>query len=540
MKREQILYQEEKETIASLTKSNPKKALLLSKKLKKKVREDHNELEIAYADYYIASSELHLEHCEKCVDIISNITHVFKKYQQKDWIHKCYNLRGVANIMLGDNEKALSDFLLASSYCVKRSDRLLTQNNIGILYYNLHSYEDAYRYFKKCYDQTIRYYTKTNSNLALPLFICQLNLADVLGYLGKYEDAMHYIDEIEEMSSTHEDIASDLENNKLSFILCKAKLYFGMANLKEALDASEQIDQLLQAQYINWESYIDLQDIIPLLTRYGFLDMAQRLLDKVYKNAQKVDKPAFWIGYYTCAIDYYKASQNIAVLLDCYDQYFYYAKLKTIEDNKKFVRDIQTKLSLEKALEKQKATEEKAEKMRLLSETDALTGILNRLSLNKLCEKMFLKSQQNGTSIGLILFDVDYFKEYNDTYGHVAGDTCLQTVAKILNSFSDSKHFVARYGGDEFLLMALEQTDQEMQSLAEKIRVKIYEENLTHIGSHLPEKRVSLSMGVTNHIPSMSETIMDRIQYTDQALYEAKHTRRGSIHFNKSYHETFS
>ena len=178
--------------------------------------------------------------------------------------------------------------------------------------------------------------------------------------------------------------------------------------------------------------------------------------------------------------------------------------------------------------------------MRLLSETDALTGILNRLSLNKLCEKMFLKSQQNGTSIGLILFDVDYFKEYNDTYGHVAGDTCLQTVAKILNSFSDSKHFVARYGGDEFLLMALEQTDQEMQSLAEKIRVKIYEENLTHIGSHLPEKRVSLSMGVTNHIPSMSETIMDRIQYTDQALYEAKHTRRGSIHFNKSYHETFS
>lgn len=540
MKREHILYQEEKETITSLTKSNPKKALLLSKKLKKKVREDHNELEIAYADYYIAFSELHLEHYEKCIDIISRVIHVFIKNMQKDVIHKCYNLRGVANAILGDNHKALSDFLLASSYCIKRSDRLLMQNNIGILYFNLQSYKEAYSYFKKCYDQTVHYYTKTKTNLVLPLFICQLNLADVLGHLGKYEDAIHYIDEIEKMSSTHEDIASDLENNKLAFVLCKAKLYFGMANLKDALDASEQIDELLQAQYVNWESYVDLQNIIPSLTRYGFLDMAQKLLDKVYKNAQKVDKPAFWIGYYTCAIDYYKASQNIAVLLDCYDQYFYYAKLKTIEDNKKFVRDIQTKLSLEKALEKQKATEEKAEKMKLLSETDALTGILNRLSLNKLCEKMFIKSQQNGTSIGLILFDVDYFKEYNDTYGHVAGDACLQTVAKILNSFSDSKHFVARYGGDEFLLMALEQTDQEMLALAEKIRVKICVENLPHVGSHLPEKRVSLTMGVTNHIPSMSETIMDRIQYTDQALYEAKHTRRGSIHFNKSHHETSS
>ncbi len=160
--------------------------------------------------------------------------------------------------------------------------------------------------------------------------------------------------------------------------------------------------------------------------------------------------------------------------------------------------------------------------LKALVNLDGLTQVANRHCFDEYFEREWLRSQREQTYLAIILCDVDYFKRYNDRFGHQAGDVCLQKVAQgISQAIKRPADLVARYGGEEFVVI-LPQTKGEMAlQIAETIRECIIDLNLEHPESDASD-RVSLSLGITSMIPSLLYTKEQLLETADKALYEAK------------------
>ncbi|WP_393965663.1 GGDEF domain-containing protein [Exiguobacterium sp. S22-S28] len=158
---------------------------------------------------------------------------------------------------------------------------------------------------------------------------------------------------------------------------------------------------------------------------------------------------------------------------------------------------------------------------------DALTGIPNRRAFDEHLETSFAFAKEARTDVALILIDVDEFKRYNDTYGHLKGDWCLQKVAGTLKKYADDFGQVSRYGGEEFAVILTEQAD-EVFHVAERIRSEILQLNIEHM-AYQPLCRVSVSIGLAVVRPHDRMQEGDLIVLADQALYRAKSSGRNRI-----------
>ncbi len=176
------------------------------------------------------------------------------------------------------------------------------------------------------------------------------------------------------------------------------------------------------------------------------------------------------------------------------------------------------------------------QRLRALTILDGLTGIANRRRFDEVLENEWQRLAREKMPISLILCDIDYFKLYNDTYGHLAGDACLQQVAQAIAACARRPaDVVARYGGEEFAAILPDTDDRGADIMAERIRHQIAALQLPHEKS-IVSPYVTLSMGITTtvppaHLPS-AKTL---INAADTALYRAKETGRDRVcisHYN--------
>ncbi|NEO26790.1 MAG: GGDEF domain-containing protein, partial [Kamptonema sp. SIO4C4] len=165
-------------------------------------------------------------------------------------------------------------------------------------------------------------------------------------------------------------------------------------------------------------------------------------------------------------------------------------------------------------------------KLTSLAEIDGLTGIYNRRSFDKQLNKEWLFCQENEQFLSLILADVDYFKDYNDCYGHQAGDDCLKKIAKTLDRITNRpEYFTARYGGEEFVILLSNTDSEEANQVAERSKYAIQDLALPHARSQVSNV-VSISLGVTTILPTSESSPDDLIGSADTALYTAKNQGR--------------
>ncbi|WP_019529553.1 diguanylate cyclase domain-containing protein [Dasania marina] len=164
-------------------------------------------------------------------------------------------------------------------------------------------------------------------------------------------------------------------------------------------------------------------------------------------------------------------------------------------------------------------------KLEHLTRTDALTQLANRRYFDEYLEKEWLRGRRDKTVLSLIICDVDYFKKYNDSYGHIAGDKCLQQIAIALKSaFSRSVDLVARYGGEEFAVI-LPGSVVEDAGVMERAAKSIAELQIAHSQSTVSEY-VTMSFGACVVKPNNDIEIVEFIKRADQALYRAKEEGR--------------
>ena len=164
---------------------------------------------------------------------------------------------------------------------------------------------------------------------------------------------------------------------------------------------------------------------------------------------------------------------------------------------------------------------EKNRQLDLLSVTDRLTGLANRLKLDQTLEAEFRRSQRNGGQLSVILVDVDHFKAVNDTNGHQVGDQVLIELANVLKQSARQIDLIGRWGGEEFLIVCADTDAASAVALAERMRQSIGAHNFTVVGKQ------TASFGVSSLLPD--DTITSVIARADKALYRAKQLGRNRV-----------
>jgi diguanylate cyclase (GGDEF)-like protein/PAS domain S-box-containing protein len=164
-----------------------------------------------------------------------------------------------------------------------------------------------------------------------------------------------------------------------------------------------------------------------------------------------------------------------------------------------------------------------------LSYKDGLTGIANRRMFDMIFEREWANARRTLQPLSLVMLDIDYFKEYNDHYGHIAGDDCLKHVGQVLKAAAvRPRDFIARYGGEEFVLVLPETTAESAKNVAERCRILIYEEQIPHENSRINDV-LTISLGVGTIIPEQDADPIEFIETVDKRLYQAKQKGRNSI-----------
>ena len=162
---------------------------------------------------------------------------------------------------------------------------------------------------------------------------------------------------------------------------------------------------------------------------------------------------------------------------------------------------------------------------------DPLTGAVNRRGMEERLGRLIHLQRQRNTQDGnlfALLFDIDFFKQYNDTYGHLAGDECLRTVSTVVHSMIQSEaDFIARYGGEEFLIILNGIRLNDALVFAERIRDRIEKQGIEHRASR-NSNVITISIGVAGWKPGISQT-SELVRLADEALYEAKGLGRNRV-----------
>ena len=155
--------------------------------------------------------------------------------------------------------------------------------------------------------------------------------------------------------------------------------------------------------------------------------------------------------------------------------------------------------------------------------TDALTGAYNRYALNIEIQQRFEQAIQAGSSLGFYMIDVDYFKKYNDHYGHLKGDDILKALVKTIDSILPASGFLARYGGEEFAILLSDLSLEQAEKFAEKLCGVIRELQLEHINREVVKNFITISVGVAIMDSTHRYKSVDCLMKTaDQQLYQAK------------------
>lgn len=171
-----------------------------------------------------------------------------------------------------------------------------------------------------------------------------------------------------------------------------------------------------------------------------------------------------------------------------------------------------------------------AQQLSILSQQDALTGLANRRYLDEVLENEWKRALRHEMPMTIMMIDIDFFKHYNDSLGHIQGDQCLRRIALLLSSItSRSGDLAARYGGEEFLLL-FSMTDQNQAAIqAKRLMELVHNSGILHPKSHI-SKYVTISVGVATIVPHLNDSLSDFIARADRALYTAKNNGRNQYY----------
>lgn len=476
--------------------------------------------ETAYAYLYIGDALFSLGRVEEAINKIHLGEQIQKQHGYEDLLMRTYNTAAIICMAQGDALLAL-DYYYQAMYLAKKNQNYeilgIIYNNIGVLLNNFDDSAGAAEYFEKSYQVS----RENNLHDAGIVYNERQVCVNICGkYLAekKYQRAKEYLDQVMERTDQGQPHSMVTE---MSVIATYVRIYDGLGDYDMTYKEALKVFQLPEECYDELECSRNFIWIVRIFIKMNHLKEAKEILLNLEREWAKNGVLNCKLELCRAWIMYDKAAGEKENLQRAYHRYYDIRQSRKQEEDQAVIEAIDNRYRLEHERVLNEQLDAGNRELAQKSETDELTGISNRYGLNRKFENLKKIAVFEDTKICMGIFDIDYYKIYNDTYGHMQGDTCLKKIAQILQETAGDDYITARYGGDEFIILGMDKTNAEVVAFVDRLFSNVKTENM-EFAAHPVTGRVTISMGVVNRKTDREDEITDFIHEADKMLYQAK------------------
>ncbi len=479
---------------------------------------------LGFAFYYCGETYYCLNDVDNFFIVISKALSYLQCVKEWELVVKCYNYMGITSANRGNAPLALDYYLNGLMYGKRYQlweEEATVLINIGSLHLNCHCYIEAVKYLKQA--RSILQDRTGLENYHAFMIGIYTNLAKCYTFLEQYIKA-------EEMFSiakeNHMSFAGEID---LSAVYCAEAIYFHRIQDEDARDLRiAAIREKASSNMAVMDIFDDYYDYALMLLDTDHTDAFWSTVDILEPLVKRSHIYNLYLRVISLKLKFYRKHHKSAEFLQAAGLYYELSELMD-KDIAVMVNHVMNLRKSFEAVNRQRVEMEILNR-RLLekSEHDSLTKLANRSLLNQYSEKVFSAAAEEETTLMVEILDVDYFKEYNDNYGHQAGDQCLVGVADAIRQMTEEcGGFCARYGGDEFIIIYKGISRECSVRYAEELKRRVMELNIEHRYSKaLPI--VTISQGICCDYPNEENRAWDFLHAADESLYRVKQLSRNN------------
>lgn len=472
---------------------------------------------LGFAYYYSGETYYGLNDGDNLFRYIVKAITYLDQSGQWDLVARAYNIMAITSANRGNAPIALDYYLTGLNYCRKYQipdAEAIINLNLGTFYLNYGQYNDALQYFERSYSY-FKEDTDSEENK-----VCRICIYASMGRCcmqqGELEKAQKYNELLDK------ECQGAMSSIDWLCVCCFRVSLYHLAGKKSMRDAMiEEIHSKISEDFAIMDIFDDLHELCSLLLELEYKDVFWdiiHILDSLTKRAKIINLERRIIAL---KIKFYRADHDNAGYLQAAGLYYELTERMERENQYMIMNMIQVRNSLELANEQRKNAEEANRHLVQKSETDQLTGLANRYRLNDYSEKVFERCLAEHKPFAVEILDIDYFKQYNDNYGHQAGDACIVAIARQLDKMQNEQVFCARYGGDEFIIIYEDMTQEEVLEMSDALRSSIVNLGIEHLYSKA-HSVVTISQGICYDIPRAESKNWDFLHTADMMLYRVK------------------
>lgn len=435
------------------------------------------------------------------------------------------NMLGIMSLNRGNAPFAMDYYMKALNYCriYKLPDLTwIVHMNMGALYLNIEDNQKALEHFENGYQYISAH--PEREDYVENLTMAYLGMAKAYFNMDLKNESEKYTRRIKK------ECAPYLNKYDLLVVYCFLARFYREENQTADFDAAvENIRECVEKDIPIMDIFDDIHDYMKMLIDVGMYEEFDRIYEKIRVTTEETGIKNLEKKLLTLKIEQLKKTKKTEEYKAATIVYFELSEQMEKENRLMVSSMIGMRNHLNDLVAINREVEQENKALHKKSETDPLTGLYNRSKLQEYGEKVFHRCCREKISYAIEILDIDYFKQYNDNYGHQAGDEAIKSVADKIHRLKKYKNvFCSRYGGDEFVIIYVGYTKAETLKMAEELKRSIVEKQIPHLYSKT-EKFLTISQGICWGVPNETEEAKDYLHTADELLYKAKKISRNSI-----------
>lgn len=479
---------------------------------------------LGFGYYHLAMTLYCLNDYDNIFDIVVRAIDHLEKAQSWSMLARACNILGIITSGRGNQPVAYDYYLDGLMYCKKYGlleEQSIINVNCGALNIKVGRYNEAMEYFQKAMEYIASapdepsYHTRMIS-LYENMINCKVLESDFTG-----------IDEILEIvEREHLPYADAID--RLGMLISRTFYMHKSGQIEKRDECIRRIDGVITQDMLFMDLIEDFFVYLEVLFESEKIDEFWHLMELMEPMINNLKVTSMQMRLLGLKIRFYRKHHMGAEYLQAAGLYYELSERKELEAKAMIKEVIELRANFEKVNRAKKKIEKENKLLAAQSETDPLTGMANRRKLNIQADEMFSHAHKCGHNFAIEILDVDYFKEYNDNYGHQEGDRCLIAIAGCISEVAGAHGgFCARYGGDEFVVMYENISKEDAKEYVEELRRKVMELTLPHrFSKMLPI--VTITQGMYCDVPKEENRVWDFLHVADEILYSVKTDNRGS------------
>ena len=475
--------------------------------------------------YYLAECYWQNGEYENTMQCLSESIGYLKNERMYELLAKAHNMMGAVSDRKNNRMLALSSYYNSLKYAEKYHFYYvqgMAESNIAYTLVRMRLRQEAIQHYRiaiACYAKSEKTYQLNYNRIN-----CMIECGCCHMYLGEMEEALQLWNEIEQILRE----APESYYSKITLEMYRIPCKMLQGHEEEALKLAADLLKQLSDRDI-FEELLDelvmLAGILAILPDEKYLEELLRIIDKNHIE----DHYNTFLDLYPFKSGLLKKKGITQEYIDYTRQYFDIYEKYQQENREAMISVIELQDRLKNVTLDWANMKASNRELESLAMHDELTGLANRAYLHEYLTSCFEHAYAQGELMGVELMDIDFFKEYNDHYGHLEGDHCLKAIAAVLEEHQiRGQVFCARYGGDEFMIVYTGMTAEQIRRTAEDILREVRALKMPHECSRCSEY-VSISQGVFARIPVENNKEWDFTSRADDLLYKAKKGGRDGI-----------